>query len=358
MKKILFYIYSLNKGGAERVLLTLAEKLNKKYEVLILTDAFDEREYSLPEGIRRIDLFDYMREISYIKMGALRRILAIRRCFKREKPDRVVAFMIASSIRAVLANLFLHKKVIVAVRANPYAEYGNWAKHLLVQSVFAHAEKIVCQTQYQTEYFCKLLKKKCVVIPNPLFSDFYLPPYEGEREKEIVSAGRLYDYKNHKLLIQAFAKIAEEFPEYSVTIWGEGPYREELEKEVERCNMLGRIFLPGDSHKVAEDIYKAALFVLPSDTEGMPNALMEAMALGIAVISTDCPCGGPRSLIRHGENGMLCKVGNVDDLAEKMRKILHDPILQKTFGRNALAIREECHVDRISEKWSQLIDER
>lgn len=337
-------------------MLTLAEKLNKKYEVLILTDACDEREYTLPEGIRRINLDDYMKEVSYIKIGMLRRLLAIRRCYKREKPDKVIAFMIASSIRALLANLFLHNKIIVAVRANPYAEYGNWLKHFLVQSVFAHAEKIVCQTQYQTEYFCKLLKKKCVVISNPLFTDFYLPPYEGEAEKQIVSAGRLYDYKNHKLLIRAFSKIANEFPEYTVTILGEGPYREELEKEIERCDLMGRVLLPGDSPHVARDIYKAALFVLPSDTEGMPNALMEAMALGLPVISTDCPCGGPRSLIRHGENGMLCEVGNVNDLAEQMKKVLGNPTLQKNLGKNALAIREECHVDKISEKWSQLID--
>lgn len=356
MKKVLFYIYSLNKGGAERVLLTLAEKLNKKYDVVILTDVFDDREYDLPERIRRIDLQEYMNQIPHIKIGVVKRLLAIRQCCKREKPDKIIAFMIANSIRAVLANLFTGNKVIVAVRANPYAEYGDWKKHLWVQTVFLCAEKIVCQTSHQTEYFCGLLRKKCVVIENPLFPDFYLPLYEGERKKQIVSAGRLYDYKNHKLLIRAFAQIADEFPDYSVTIWGEGPYRKELENEIERYNLEARIFLPGDSPRVAKDIYAAALFVLPSDTEGMPNALMEAMSLGLAVIATDCPGGGPRSLIQHGENGLLCEVGNVNDLAEQMRLILGNQMMREKLGNNALSIREQCHVDTISEKWSLLID--
>lgn len=356
MKKVLFYIYSLNKGGAERVLLTLAEKLNKKYDVVILTDVFDDREYDLPEGIRRIDLQEYMDQISYIKVGVVKRLLAIRQCCKKERPDKIIAFMIANSIRAVLANLFSDNKVIVAVRANPYAEYGDWKKHLWVQTIFSCAGKIICQTPYQTEYFSKYLQKKCVVIPNPLFSDFYLPKYEGERKKQIVSTGRLYDYKNHKLLIRAFAQIADEFPDYHMIIWGEGPYRKELEDEIERYHLEERISLPGDSHQVANDIYKASLFVLPSDTEGMPNALMEAMSLGLAVIATDCPGGGPRSLIQHGENGLLCEVGNVDDLAEQMRKVLKNSTLREQLGKNAFSIRERCHVDKISEKWSQLID--
>lgn len=356
MKKILFYIYSLNKGGAERVLLTLAEKLSKTYEVVILTDVYDEREYSLPSSIRRIDLGHYMEKMPKIKIGLLKRLLAIRKCCKIEAPDKIIAFMASSSIRAVLANIFTGRKVIVTIRSNPYDDYGKRIKRFWLHTVFSLAEKIVCQTPYQTEFFCKQLQKKCVVIANPLFSDFYLPAYEGEREKKIVTAGRLYDYKNHKLLIRAFAKIAKEFPDYKVIILGEGPYREELEKEIEYCDLVGRVLLPGDSPHVAEDIYKATLFVLPSDTEGMPNALMEAMSLGLAVIATDCPCGGPRSLITHGMNGMLCEVGNVEDLAEQMRTVLGNFALQKNLGKNALLIREECHVDRISEKWSQLID--
>ena len=358
MKKILFYIHSLNKGGAERVLLTLAKKLSEKYEVVIMTDVFDEREYPLPDGIRRIDLQEYMDKVSRVKPEALRRLMAIRSCCKKEEPDKVIAFMISNAIRAVVANIFSGNKVITAVRSNPYDDYGSSKKRLLLQSVFSFADRIVCQTSYQKEYFNKRLQKKCTVIANPLFSEFCMEPFDGEREKQIVSAGRLFDYKNHKLLIQAFAKVAEKFPEYKVTILGEGPYRTELEKEIAKLHMESRVFLPGDSDHVAEDIYKAAVFVLPSDTEGMPNALMEAMALGLAVISTDCPCGGPKSLIRHGENGMLCKVGDVEDMAGQLQKVLSDDKLREILGKNALSIREDCHIDRISAKWSQLIDER
>ena len=358
MKKILFYIHSLNKGGAERVLLTLAKKLSKTYEVAILTDVYDEREYPLPDGIRRIDLQTYMNKVSWIRVGALKRLVAIRLCCKKEAPDKMIAFMISNAIRAVLANLLSGNKVITAVRSNPYDDYGSGKKRLFLQTVFFFADRIVCQTSYQKEYFNKYLQKKCAVIANPLFSEFCMEPYDGEKDKQIVSAGRLFDYKNHKLLIQAFAKVAEDFPEYQVTILGEGPYRAELEKEIAKLHMESRIFLPGDSDHVAEDIYKASVFALPSDTEGMPNALMEAMALGLAVVSTDCPCGGPKSLIRHGENGLLCRVGDVEDMAAQLRIVLADDALRVKLGKNAFSIREDCHIDRISAKWSQLINEK
>jgi len=357
MRKVLFYIYSLNKGGAERVLLTLAEKLTEKYEVVILTDVYDDKEYDLPKGIRRIDLNAYLESKKWIRIGILKRILAIRECCQLEKPDKIIAFMVNNSIRAVLANLFSKRKVIVTVRSNPYDDYGKMIKRIWLQVMFSFSEKVVCQTEYQKEFFGKRVQEKCEVISNPLFSDFLLPIYDGERDKEIVTAGRLFDYKNHKLLIRAFAQLADKFPDYKVKILGEGPYRFELETEIKNLNLNERVLLPGDSLNVAKDIYKATLFVLPSDTEGMPNALMEAMALGLPVIATDCPCGGPRSLIQHGKNGMLCEVGNVVELSDLMEKILMNPMLQKELGENAYTIREKCNVNKISEMWSRLIDE-
>lgn len=365
MKKILFYIYSLNKGGAERVLLTLADKLNKdeNTEIVIVTDTVDEREYKLPQGIRRINLEETSVFVNLAKLNVkfkgIARLLSFRKVCRNEAPDKIVAFMVSGAIRAIRATAFSKYKVIAAVRSNPYEEFGEHKAHKRLIKTFANAEKIICQTEYQKDFFVGLTNK-CRVIFNPIFDDFEMIPYSGEREKTIVSTGRLFDYKNHKLLINAFVKLADKYPDHKLIIYGEGPYRQELEEEINalsqvalstRSNLKDRILLPGDSENVAEDIRRASVYVLPSDTEGMPNGLMEAMALGLACISTDCPCGGPASLIKDGVNGCLVPVGDVELMTKKLDEVLSDINLQNKLGNEATKIRDICNADKIADMW-------
>lgn len=359
MKKILFYIHSLNKGGAERVLLTLAEKMNtdSDTEVVILTDTVDDLEYELPDGLKRINIKDRIE-----KNTALARICAIRACVKEEKPDKFVAFMLSSAIRAVIATLFSGHKVIAAVRSNPYDDYSKGLNRKILLMTMSLAEKIACQTEYQVRFFPERLQKKCVVISNPIFSEFVIKAEElsatrSEKleKKRIVATGRLFDYKNHKLLIEAFSGLAKEYPDIDVVIYGEGPYRKELENTVSELNLSDRVFLPGDSEHVAEDIADAFIYVLPSDTEGLPNALMEAMALGLPVISTDCPCGGPKSLIKDGENGLLTPVGDVSAMREGLRRLISDDSLRKNISQKARDILISNDADLITDQWKKIL---
>ena len=358
-KKILFYIHSLNKGGAERVLLTLAEKLNtdSNIKVVVMTDTVDDLEYELPDGIKRINLKDRMK-----KNNALSRISAIRACVKEEKPDRFVAFMLSSAIRAVIVTLLSGYKVIAAVRSNPYDDYSSGINRVILLFTMTFAERIVCQTEYQVKFFPEKMQKKCVVISNPIFKEFVLKAQElsGTREentgkKRIVATGRLYDYKNHKLLIEAFSDIAEEYQDIDVVIYGEGPYRKELEDTISELKLSDRVFLPGDSEHVAEDIADAFIYVLPSDTEGLPNALMEAMALGLPVISTDCPCGGPKSLIKDGENGLLTPVGDVSAMRESLKRLITDDVLRKSISEKAKDILISNDADHITDQWKKTL---
>ena len=367
MKKILFYVHSLNKGGAERVLLTLAEELNKEdeYEAVIMTDTIDELEYDIRFDIKRINLADMGAD------SAISRIKAIRRVVKEQDPDKVVVFMLSSVIRAVIALICTSYKVIGSVRSNPYDDYSDPKSRALLLSCVRRTEKIVCQTDYQIEFFPRSLRDRCVVISNPIFPEFalkarYLSNKDlessdgegyggaGDGRKKIVATGRLFDYKNHKLLIDAFAPIEAEYPDTDLVIYGEGPYREELEKEINRLG-LHRVFLPGDSKTVAEDIADAYIYVLPSDTEGLPNALMEAMALGLPVISTDCPCGGPKSLIRDGENGLLTPVGDIDRMKEAIVRLLTDEDLRVKIGSNAKEILKTNDLNSIVKQWENIL---
>lgn len=350
MKKILFYIYSLNKGGAERILLAIAETLKNKYEIVILTDTQEEREYPLPKQIKRVVIGS--------GAGAVWRLKQIRRYCKEENPDIVIAFMISSAIRCVIANLFSGRKILTAVRSNPFDEYGSRCKKLYLNAIFALSKGIICQTQFQKEYFYPFNRRKCEVIFNPVtieFAEYQTKKSSGER---VVCVGRLYDYKNHAMLIRAFSNIVDEYPDATLTIYGDGPYREETQKLIDTLKVKDKVNLPGDVDEVAKHIGGAALFVLPSNTEGMPNALMEAMALQIPCIATDCPCGGARTLIRDGVNGYLCKVNDVDELTEKMKLLLSNKTLAEKIGKEAGKITQQYSIDKISRQWSECIERK
>lgn len=364
MKKVLFYIHSLNKGGAEKVLLTVAEELNKsdEYDVTILTDTVDELEYEPSEGIKRIVIDKEADNVS-----AITRLKVIRSCVKRRNPDKIIVFMLSSVIRAALALVLTGHKIIGAVRSNPYDDYSSGLNRTLLMWAMNRCERMVCQTEYQVDFFPERFRGKCTVISNPIFEEFVKKAEELSKDKKaddfekdrvsgkIVATGRLFDYKNHRMLIRAFKHISEDYPDVNVTIYGEGPYREELEKEIEKFGLKDRVFLPGDSSAVAEDISDAIIYVLPSDTEGLPNALMEAMALNLPVIATDCPCGGPKSLIEDGVNGLLTPVGDEEAMAQALKRLLDDGELRNKIGINAGLIRQTNSVDKIVTAWKELI---
>ena len=194
-----------------------------------------------------------------------------------------------------------------------------------------------------------------MILPNPLNPLFVKNKYEGVREPLIVAVGRTDENKNHAMLIHAFARIASEYPNVNLCIYGDGNCKEQLEQLVKEKELTDRISLPGTVTNVAEHIYKAQIFALTSNTEGKPNSLMEAMALGLPVVSTDCPCGGPSTLIEDGVNGLLVPVGDAYALADAFRKILSDPQYAQKLGDNAYKIVEELNPDKVNGEWRKYL---
>lgn len=176
-----------------------------------------------------------------------------------------------------------------------------------------------------------------------------------ERENVIVSVGRLVEQKNQKVLINAFSKIAKKYPEYKLKIFGEGNLREELQKQIDDLNMKDKIYLCGVCDNIKEQLEKAKIFVLPSNYEGMPNALIEAMASGCSVISTDCPCGGPRELIENNKNGILVPVNNEQELSNKIEYLIKNEEKAKIMGENAKKVQEKLNPDNILKQWENYI---
>ena len=357
-KKIMFYIASLAKGGAQRVILNLTESLVfKSHQVTIVTTGMVENEYELPKGAKRIisDIQDT--EITSNRILNLKkRFMKLRNIWKQERPDVIISFIGKNNFMAILTAWGLKIPVVTSVRGEPTEEYYSKMTRFLAKTLMGKSAGIVLQTPDAREFFPKWMHKKTIILENPLNPDFIGEYYDGEREDVIVTVGRIDSNKNQKLLIDAFMKIAEEFPKMKLIIYGDGEDRETLIKYVKKNSYQDRICLPGAVNDVKDRIKKAKVFALSSNTEGMPNALMEALALGVPCVSTDCPCGGPRMLMKGKENGILVPVGDGVKMAEAIRSILSDDELWNRYSQNAYKITKVLNPEIVNEKWEEYLN--
>ena len=168
---------------------------------------------------------------------------------------------------------------------------------------------------------------------------------------------RLDENKKHSMLIHAFSKIADEYPTVRLIFYGEGELRTKLEMLIAEKGLTDRISMPGNVNDIADRIGKARIFTLTSNTEGMPNSIMEAMALGIPVIATDCPCGGPAALIEQGVNGLLVPVGDAFALADAFRRIFEDREFEQKLRENARRITKTLAPEQVNKQWEDYLNQ-
>ena len=372
-KKIVFYIGSLAKGGAERVIVNLTQAMLKKgYEVLLVTSVKLKEEYPLPEGARRIVTYEKLEEVGKNRIrNFFKRCIIQRRVWKKERPDVIVSFIGKNNAMAILTAWGLNIPVLVSVRGEPHEEYYNKALRLCAKYLFPRASGIILQTEDSKAFFPPKVIRKAVVLPNPLNPAFVEGETAdllkrnmdgttagGQKEpsgKRIIMVGRIDANKNQKLVIDAFFRIASRFSDFILEIWGDGEDRDKLKAYVREKGMENIVLLPGSTQRVKDKLKAGSLYILSSNTEGMPNSLMEAMAMGLPVISTDCPCGGPGMLIQHGVNGLLVPVGEVEAMAAAMAEIMGDEEKARKMGMKALEIREKLNPVSVHEQWESYI---
>ncbi|MFI3213754.1 MAG: glycosyltransferase family 4 protein [Eubacteriales bacterium] len=357
-KKICLFINSLQKGGAERVMVNLAKYFSEEgYQVVLVTQHRAKEEYPLVDGIPRIfSEITSEEETSNRIVNFKRRYDKLRKIWKTEKPDVILSFIGKNNVMTLLTAAGLWIPVVVSVRADPKREYASRSLKMAANFTFPWAKKIVMQTTESKLFFRKAIQKKVVILKNPLNPTFVRPIYEGEREKTIIAVGRVDQNKNHQMLVEAFAQIADQYPEYQLIIYGDGESRSSIQEWVCNRKFEDRIFLPGAITNVADEIARAGIYVLTSKSEGMPNSLMEAMALGIPCISTDCPCGGAKDLIEDGKNGILVSVGDVNDLASQLSKLIEEPEVAINLGRQASKLQDTHNPDVVNASWKELIE--
>ena len=354
--KIVFVTPSMQGGGAERVVSILSNNLLEKgFEVGIVVVSFETSKYELNPNIQT----KWLRSDLARNLPPLQRIKTRRKKIKEAvlslNPDVVISFTSTTNIDTCIALKRTKVKLIVSERNDPQRDPSSKIKRVIRRFVYKRANGFVFQTQFAQEYFSKKIRNRSTVIFNPI-SDKLMEPYFGDREKRVVAVGRLFPQKNYGLLLRAFGKFYNHHPEYSLEIFGIGEQENNIKNTIRDLGLEKSVILRGYAVNVHEQIKNAAFFVMTSDYEGMPNALLEAMAIGLPCISTDCPCGGPRTLIKNSVNGLLVPVGEENLLLEKMMLLAEDEAFARKLGENASKIRETAKIQIVVNKWVDFIN--
>lgn len=326
---IVFVLASLGSGGAERVVSLLANKMVEQgHQVEIICLKFNDIYYQTDS---RIKVTLAMRQTN----NRLTELFWLRKYLKKQKPDVVIPFTEGVYCFTILSLLGTGIPIVASERLDPAAMSPT--RKVLKRLLLPYADWLVVQTQSIKEYFPKSIQKKTSIIFNPVNDEVFhqvengeLKIENGERLNRIISVGRLYPQKNQAMMIRAFAKVADEFPDWQLVIYGEGPLRESLELIVESLEMEGRVLLPGRTEHVIEELRKSKIFCMSSDYEGMSNAMIEAICVGLPIISTKV--SGTEEMVIDGKNGFLVPQNDEERMAQCYQLTMEREDLREHFS--------------------------
>lgn len=352
--RVTIFIGSLTGGGAERVACNLATFLSEKHNELTMLTMSEDSSYVMDDMIKRVPLIRTKEKRNFVFDNVLR-YRRLKEFVTHSDTDVYICMLHVTSCLLIHFRDQTAAPIVYSERCDPNS-YSYVAKKAL-RKFLPKADGAVFQTEDAQRCYDGIITKNSIVIPNAVNPEFVREAYRGERRKTVVAAGRLTEQKNFPLLIRAFGKASASHPEQRLVIYGQGEQLESLKALVTELKIEEKVEFPGYVDNFGDHIIDAGMFVLPSNYEGMPNALMEAMALGLPCIATDCPCGGSRYLIQNGLNGLLVPTGDVDALAQAMDKLLSDTELASKLGENARRIAEDLDADKIYGQWETFIKE-
>lgn len=343
----MLYINSLGKGGAERVMSVLANNLSQRHEIIMVNSFKVNDEYILDSKINKY-ILDYsnLNKSSFIKKNFYR-TKQLRKLIKQIKPDICLSFMAEANFRNIIACSFLQCKSIVSIRNDPKKEYPNLLFSRLAKLLYKYADGVVFQTKEARDFFSSKITNKSTIIYNPVKQSFYKCK-EGKK-KDFVMVGRLNRQKNYYIALNAMNLIKDK-TDYNLYIYGDGEEKKSLLEKVQEMGLTNRVFFKGIVSNVEEVLDNYYLYIMTSDYEGMPNSLMEAMAKGLPILCTDCPCGGPRELLPKEE---LYPVGDSKNLAEKIINLIDDKKQAKHYANTNRKMAEKFREETIVKDWER-----
>lgn len=338
---------TLQQGGAERIISVLSEKFLEYFaEVKIALWREAPVFYTVTEKIEIVSVPKWSGEKS-----VMRQMVWFRKYVKRLKPDAVLSFLAPFNMLSLVSLAGTGIPVYIASRSDPHYDAPNRWWRWVRDGIYHLADGISVQSDGNKEYFSKYLRKKVSVIYNPVFirSELVGKALETPKELVIVSVGRLNRVKNQVLLSEVFQEIHRLYPDYRLVIYGEGYYREVLERKIRDLQLGACVSLPGACADVLTRILPAEIFVMTSDYEGMSNALIEAMVLGLPVISTRV--SGAVDIIRDGENGRLVDVRDAEGVKAALIEWLEHKEKAQACAREGIKLADRLQLKIIVQEW-------
>ncbi len=367
-KNIIILVSAMNLGGAQRVVSVLCDHWSQNGFTVTLISTFtgeNTDHYKVNKNV----ILKSLSNNSFLPknkiLNLLGKLVQLRKIIKDHNPDMVISFLTRVNIATVLSTVGLKTCIIICERTwTPFATLNKnlyWMYRLL----FKNVKKIIVQTEksklWLNSYFPGI---DTYIIPNPV--SYPLPLQNGkmlipheffqEDRKIILACGRLHKFKQFDMLINAFLKIKEKYPDWDLIILGEGEERLNLERLSKKLAINNRIFLPGSAGNMSDWYERADLFVLSSYVEGFPNVLLEAMSYGLPCISFDCDTG-PRDMIQHQVNGILVNPDYKEKgLIKALEKMISDEFYRNKIADNAIHIKDKYSIESIMKRWNKILD--
>jgi len=364
-RRVTLIISSLRAGGAERVLSRMANYwAERDWPVTMVTlEPTSNDFYALHPSVERVglDVSGISPSIWIAARNNLHRIRMLRRAIRAARPEVVIAFMAPTTVDTLLAARTEHVPVIVSERTDPTRASLSGIWTLLRRATYPWAHAVVVQTPEAERWAVGLVRNDTVhVIPNPVSTslrangsvDGTSTVLADDGMRHVVAMGRLESVKGFDLLLRAFAACRDRRPGWSLTILGEGRERQRLEALAEHLGVASHVRLPGTVGDPATVLRRADLFVLSSRYEGFPNALLEAMALGLAVVATNCA----GRIVRDDVDGLLVRSDDAAALAKAMAALMDDEPRRRRLGARAEEVVERFDVHQIMAIWARVID--
>lgn len=356
MIKAIVLTDNFGNGGAERVASLIINGLVNTKSVDVHVCVFENiNNYKINQNKVSFHLLTNVSG-SHIRR-IINRISNFVKVIKKVKPTVIYSFgpiMATYVYIAVKISRVNGIKIIASERNDPRKEPVSNIKKNIRDFCYNRADVLVCQTPMAVE----LLKSRginvnYVVIPNPITPD--LPQWKGLNSKEIITASRLTEQKNLPMLIRAFSLVHKKFPDFKLSIYGQGELRGSLLQLISSLHLQDVIQLKDFSKEIHKIMSHSYMYVSSSDYEGISNSMLEALGIGLPTICTDCPVGGASMVIKDGINGLLVNVGDDEGLAKAIEKLLSNRILAMQFSKSSRYINDRYTLSKITEQWIKLI---
>lgn len=352
--EIIVVTCGLYNGGAERVISELIEVWERRgYRVIIfqLNPYLYEDKYTIS---KTVEIINAGKSISFFsRFHYAEKLVKLL----RSHPNASVISMLNYEHSIVaLCSPFIKNKIILAERCDPTHWPAKASRRKIRNLLFHVAHVCIFQTQEAKSYFSHSIQSKGVIIPNPI--NPHLPAkYVGVKRKVIVAACRLTKQKNLPMLIDSYSMLVKDYPEYVLEIYGRGEDEAFLREYIFKKNLEQTVLLKGFARDIYDIMNRCSMYVSTSDYEGISNSMLEAMALGLPVVVTDCPIGGARMAIQDGINGLLVPVGDVQAMYRAMKRVIDEPGMAERLGNEAYKVRERFAIEKIAKQWLDVIEE-